>query len=873
MATKEKDDGLVQFDDQAFLWDFIKSFKNGTQTLIPGDQTSYKNFIQIFDKQPVLTANKLYGEGANALSSVTNAQLSSLVPKFRIYKSIVSKKKEKSIEFPFKKFTSVEDITDDNRQISRGTDVGFLSVNLTDTGTNPANVGVAFSGKMTLKFQSFEALFKRRKSGGDFISFADLLNPEELTGRRATKNAKDQPVSSNTDDFKTNIKMVVGWEIPTDPGGDLDIKSLESQLRLLQRTYIIKNIDHTIDIDNADASITVGISFTARIEGMLLSTRADLLYIDPSLENEIDSQAKKSLDNSKKSLLSKKKEISENIKKKKEQQEALKVSSTSGNTDLNQDIEFLQKELDEINKSIKYNISETKAIAYRRLLTSLRSNISEQKPNSDGRIRYVDLDQALYHSYLDILKNAAKSKEQLVEEQKNARERATSTFSGNLNDPNLSDDEKKDIKNQIEQQVKDARESFQEDYKNNRVKSLKDLESVVKKAISATGPSAQSTYGTGLDKISYPDKNDKEYKPSFYVPSPGTIRLHYFYLGDLIEAAMNIVYKRPLTKNNRTDGKDQVKDENLYEELKLLVGPFTYYNPVTEESINMNIADIPISFNYFNAWYFENVIKRGLTNYPLRSFLRDICSKLLNNVMSPTRYGAINPIKTFSTRIQSVRMQKKAILNDYWVKNYGEFKNKWDANQLIASSRKKSPKNDGNNSINQTEWIYLYTVGSNSDFLAKEKGKSSFNINQEIPHFYIGGQKGILKNVSFSRTQIPGKLEAALAAGEEPARKNLLFQNKYDAQIEIFGNPVYKPGMLVYLDPRGLGLGTPEGLDNIKTGEVDFKYDLGIGGYYRVVNVSNNLSPGDFTTSLSTVAELDLRDIRILNKKQSSKTT
>jgi hypothetical protein len=77
--------------------------------------------------------------------------------------------------------------------------------------------------------------------------------------------------------------MVVGWEIPTDPGGDLDIKSLESQLRLLQRTYIIKNIDHTIDIDNADASITVGISFTARIEGMLLSTRADLLYIDPSL--------------------------------------------------------------------------------------------------------------------------------------------------------------------------------------------------------------------------------------------------------------------------------------------------------------------------------------------------------------------------------------------------------------------------------------------------------------------------------------------------------------------------------------------------------------------------------------------------------------
>jgi hypothetical protein len=79
--------------------------------------------------------------------------------------------------------------------------------------------------------------------------------------------------------------------------------------------------------------------------------------------------------------------------------------------------------------------------------------------------------------------------------------------------------------------------------------------------------------------------------------------------------------------------------------------------------------------------------------------------------------------------------------------------------------------------------------------------------------------------------------------------------------------------MLIYLDPRGVGLGTPEGLDNIDPGEVDFKYDLGIGGYYRVVNVTNTLSSGIFTTTLSTVAELDLRDIRILNKKASVKTS
>ena len=54
--------------------------------------------------------------------------------------------------------------------------------------------------------------------------------------------------------------------------------------------------------------------------------------------------------------------------------------------------------------------------------------------------------------------------------------------------------------------------------------------------------------------------------------------MHYFYLGDLIEAALNVVYKRSLTKNNKSDKTDRVKDENFRNELKLILGPFVYYN-------------------------------------------------------------------------------------------------------------------------------------------------------------------------------------------------------------------------------------------------------------------------------------------------------
>ena len=884
MATDEKDKQKIFFDDQAFLWDFIKVFQN-THTTTAGSgyeprrneyKCLYSNFIQLNDKSPVLTVNRMYAEGSNALHNATTAQMSSLVPKFRLYKSIKNGNQEKNIEFPFKKFTTVDSII--NSSLGRGDDVGFISVNWTDTGTNPANVGVSFSGDITLKFQSFEALFKLRESDGEKIAFADLLNPEESVGKRTTEQKteqKDQIDDSNTEDLKTEIKMVVGWEVPTDPGNNLDIKSIEDELSNLQRTYIIKNLDHNIDIDSQNASITVTIKFSARIEGMLLSTRTDLLYVDPANEGEIDKKAKKSLELDKKNLISKKKEIKEKIKKAKEKiNQNNNQKTTSGNTDLNKDIEVLRSELEGINDKIKYNISETRAIAYRRLLTALRSNISDPTPNSDGKIKYVDLDESTFRGYLSVLENASKSKEELADKQKNIREASKKENAARLADPTISQEEKNKINKRTQVQVKDASESFQEEYRSQRTESITKLEAKITKAVnSPNDPNQKANVGLDDSQIVYPDLNDKNYEPKFYSPAPGTIRVHYFYLGDLIEAVMDVVYKRSLTKGNKLDNVDQVQDKNIYDQVKLILGPFVYYNPVTEESINMAMCDIPISLNYFNAWFFDNVVKRGLTNYTLRNFLRDLCSKLLNNVMSPTRYGVINPIKSFSTRLQSVRMQKDADLNKYWIQEYQSPKLRINVDGLLRSIRKKSGESSQHSSIKQTEWIYLYTVGSNSDFLAKQKGSSAFNISNEIPHYYIGGQKGVLKSVNFSRTQIPGKLEAALSAGGDPTRKNLLFQNKYDAEIEIFGNPVFKPGMLIYLDPRGIGLGSIDTYSTSKSpNSVDFRYDLGIGGYYRVVNVSNDLANGAFTTKITTVAELDLRDMRILNKKQTAKT-
>jgi len=873
MATDKKDEEKVLFDDQAFLWDFIKTFKN---------KSDYKNFIKLKDKEPGLTFNKLYGEGANALEGLTTAQISSLVPKFRLYKEVKEGNEIKNIEFPFKKFTTMDSIL--NSALSRGQDVGFISVNWEDTGINPFSVGVSFAGNMVLKFSSFESLFRLRSSDGEEIAFADLLNPAELIGREvnsSTNTPKDVPTRSNVDTLKNSIKMVVGWEIPVDPSDSFNIKrdSIDKQLKLVERTYILDNLDHSININNQDASIEVDIKFSARIEGMLLSTKADLLYIDPSNENEIDKKTRESIEKSKKILIDKKKEVKKKLKKaqeKKEEQKNTKVQS--GNTEINKDIEILTDELEELNKKLKYNISESRGIAYRRLLTELRSNIDNPTKNSDGKIKFIDLPQNLYSAYLNVLLNAAVSKEDLKEKKKAVKEQAEAERKARIDDPTASKQDKKKALQEVQQQVKDASDKFQEEYRKKRKDTITSLANAVTKA--ANAPSKDLNYkknvGISDNQISYPDPNDKEYKPSFYEPSPGVIRLHYFYLGDLIEAAMNVIYKRSLTKNNKSDRTDRVRDENFRNELKLILGPFVYYNPVTKESVNISLADVPISMNYFNSWFFDNVIKQQLPNYPLRAFLRDLCSRLLNNVMSPTRYGVVTPTKgPFQTRIQSVRMQRTSEMYKYWTRTHDRLKKPFDVDSLVASTKARGQSDSTNSSINQTEWIHLYTVGSNNDILANTANdvRSGFNNFNNIAHIYIGGQKGILKNVSFSRTQIPGKLEAALEAGNDKnAKRNLLFQNKYDATIEIFGNPIFKPGMLIWLDPTAIGLGSVETYGKLRYGK-SFRYELGIGGYYRVVNVSNELSSGFYVTKLQTVAELDLKDIYRIKNRQKQKGT
>jgi len=825
---KKKDEQLnIEFDDQSFLWDNMDLFQNEDQksrlklgkdlekqSALYGagnpdretrasdfaalvNQTTphlYKNFLQIKDDEPITTKNKLFAMGINSLNAASTAQLSSIVPYFKLFKVLPQKpnaggqKNRERIQFPFNKFTTMESILQSRE--NRGTDVGLKSVRWEDTGANPGNVGLAFKGNFTLHFQSFEGIFKTRMVDGHEIRFADIMVLESLTGRSAAKNPKSEAsdkadttnVNCNT---VTEIHMECGWTLP--PDGVKGDPKLTEELQKLRRTYIITPIDQDIKVTN-NGAVDMDVTFCAAIEGRTFGSTSDLLNIDvTNLKLSVGNSITSLQDRIKKYREEIRSERSGNLKKKKGEN---KTKTKNVN-----------KAYKEKIKTLKENISNAKSqmrsIRYQRMLSVLRSG-------TENRIFYVDLNKEEMEIYKNILVNAAESYSESKE--------------------STAEEKEENIKN-----LQAARLDFQ------------------RKFAGSPGRSSLSqipTLGTSSEKEEETQKKQQLVD--------GMYRMHYVYLGDIIESAMTILYDNPDVIDGKTTAKGNVCPQ-IKTDVRVLMGAFSYLDTATGNVETMQLADIPVSLTYFNSWWYDTVIKRKLNNYPLRSFLRDLCGKLLNNVMSPKRYGGM-PGKRLRCSVQAVFTKKSHPLEVEWENKKAGPKSRIDIQKVF--------KNIGKGKANQySQWLYVYVAGGQTEN-AKLNGKIDEDLTRNIPHYFIGADTGVVKDISFTKTKIPGKRESLIYRSKMDGNNqdNLLFSDRYDAKVRLIGNPIFKPGMLLYVDPRAMGLGVTD------VAPQQYMADLGIGGYYRVVRVNSSLDSSKFETELSTISEYSSREIA-KNKK------
>ena len=335
--------------------------------------------------------------------------------------------------------------------------------------------------------------------------------------------------------------------------------------------------------------------------------------------------------------------------------------------------------------------------------------------------------------------------------------------------------------------------------------------------------------------------------------------VQFFYMGDLIYTLLDCFYgpskaatqKNPLNLDNTTGKKRQE-----YESYKLLLAPFIYdaYQSASGDNIikSINMAEIPISTNFFNEWMTEMVVKPDRRSYPLTYFIRDLATKLIVEMFSET---CINREVERKLMIQTANIlaPKKKVKNKrheafslckkidkYYIDVVEQYKKRDSILPLAGGG------DPGLSILDYTNYYLMYGI-SNSN-VAEHPGRGDPHADGEdgIYHFLIGANRGLVKNISFSKTDMMYLREARFMRHGMDGLAQL--SAVYNAKVDMIGNTIYYPGMEIWIDPSGVG-----GLEFKPQEYRSIANTLGLGGYHMVKRVNLSITPGGFTTSLDAL--------------------
>ena len=120
--------------------------------------------------------------------------------------------------------------------------------------------------------------------------------------------------------------------------------------------------------------------------------------------------------------------------------------------------------------------------------------------------------------------------------------------------------------------------------------------------------------------------------------------------------------------------------------------------------------------------------------------------------------------------------------------------------------------------------------------------------NEGTYHFVIGSDKGLLKNVKFTKTDMAYLREARYY--NQGNYGLLQLGAVYNVELELFGNTLFYPGMEIFIDPRGFG---PDWNPVVGGRNRSVANALGIGGYHIITKVNSTISTSGFTTTITAV--------------------
>ena len=327
------------------------------------------------------------------------------------------------------------------------------------------------------------------------------------------------------------------------------------------------------------------------------------------------------------------------------------------------------------------------------------------------------------------------------------------------------------------------------------------------------------------------------------------VTIQFFFFGDLLHTISDTLYKK--------DGKTPVEG---MENTKYILGSFDFdaYTGDKEQyggGAPVNIAQIPISVDFFSQWFTDNVLSKGNTrkSFPIIEFIRNLSNNVLKNSLleacvnrkiKKTLRFTTGQLSAYSPSLPATDPLEQAL------RNGGDIIIKTDDNSALPLA--------GDSNIEQKDkikgfynYLTLNVLGSSLTYTGH--GDYYDDIDKGRYHVNIGSNRGILKTISFEKADIQYIREARFL--QQGIDGLLQLSAVYNVSLDLYGNTLFYPGMEVFVNPFGMGgtaLGSPTQGPNA-TGGRSMANILGLGGYHTITHVNTSLTPGKFSTSVKAL--------------------
>ena len=259
--------------------------------------------------------------------------------------------------------------------------------------------------------------------------------------------------------------------------------------------------------------------------------------------------------------------------------------------------------------------------------------------------------------------------------------------------------------------------------------------------------------------------------------------------------------------------------------------------------VSVNIGDIPISLDLLNQTFVDGVVKQKKSNMSLLRMIK----LLLANVVQPTLNSRCKTDQTLKNRTTQLAatFYTGAGNTDTLLGQHGRVQ--FSGNDFKPLFMQSVSHSGPTTSSDRKDYLIISTHDGGASTYAADEPE---DIKMGIMHYGLARDRGLLKGCSFKKNDIPygREIYMARAKDSQDTQNTSKLWNVYNADVTLFGNPNIKPYFMIYIDPSmpGMGFLTKEG----STARL-----LKIGGYYRVLKVSNSITTSSWETQIECIYE------------------